>query len=79
MEAFLKEHGNKTDVGHFKFNFGKHKGKSFKEVYDTDKAYCAFLYQKLDKEKNKVLLDYIESRVTDEYQSPQNFSTPETR
>lgn len=72
MEAFLKEHSStpKFDVGHFKFNFGKHKGKTFKEVYDTDKSYCAFLYQKLDKEKNKVLLDYIETRVNQDYESP---------
>ena len=67
MEAFLREHGNKPDVGSYKFKFGKYRNKSFKEVYDTDKSYCAFLFQKLDREKNNVLLGYIEDRVAEEY------------
>jgi hypothetical protein len=71
MEAFLKEHSNKPDVGDYKFKFGKYRNKSFKEVYDTDKSYCAFLFRSLDKEKNKVLLDYIQGRVEQDYNSPQ--------
>lgn len=72
MEAFLREHGNKPDVGSYKMKFGKYRNKTFKEVYDEDKSYCAFLYQKLDKEKNKMLLDYIEQRVKGEYELEQN-------
>jgi hypothetical protein len=72
MEAFLKEHESKKDVGSYQFKFGKYRGKTFKEVYDTDKSYCAFLFQKLEKEKNKVLLDYIEGRVNDQYESNQS-------
>jgi hypothetical protein len=67
MKAFLKEYGSRPDVGSYTFKFGKYKGKSYQEVYDSDKSYCAFLYQKLDRDKNKVLLDYIEKRVKEEY------------
>jgi len=76
MEAFLKEYGNQPDVGEYRFKFGKYRNKTFKEVYETDKSYIAFLYQKLDKEKNKVLLDYIKHRVEEDYNSPQDTSTP---
>jgi len=69
MEAFLKEHSNKPDSGLYQFKFGKHRGKTFKEVFDIDKPYCAFLYRTLDKLKHKVLLDYIEQRVKEDYES----------
>jgi hypothetical protein len=71
MEAFLKEHESKKDVGSYQFKFGKYRGKTFKEVYDTDKSYCAFLYKTLDKEKNKILLDYIQERVEQDYNTPE--------
>jgi hypothetical protein len=67
MEAFLKEHSSKPDVGSYTFKFGKYKGKTYQEVYNSDKPYCSFLYQKLDKNKNQILLDYIEQRVKEEY------------
>ena len=71
MEAFLREHENKPDVGSYKFKFGKYRNETFEHVYNTDKSYCAFLFRKLDREKNKVLLDYIETRVKQEYELPQ--------
>jgi hypothetical protein len=67
MEAFLKEHGSNPDVGLYKFKFGKYKGHTYQEVYNTDKPYTAFLFQKLDKNKNQILLDYIKERVEEEY------------
>jgi hypothetical protein len=72
MEAFLKEFSSspKNDVGKYTLKFGKYRNETFEHVYNTDKSYCAFLYQKLDKEKNKVLLDYIEQRVKEDYKSP---------
>ena len=67
MDQFLEQHSNKkTDVGSYLFKFGKYKSKTFKEVFDTDKSYCAFLYQTLDKQKNRVLMEYIEKRVKEE-------------
>ena len=77
MDQFLKEHSNQKDVGSYTFKFGKYNGKTYKEVYDLDKSYCAFLYQKLDENKNKVLLDYIKQRVEKEYESPKDLMTPE--
>jgi hypothetical protein len=66
MDSFLEQHRNKSDVGSYLFKFGKYKTKSFKEVFDVDKSYCAFLYQTLDKQKNRVLMEYIEKRVKEE-------------
>ena len=77
MDQFLKEHGNKKDVGSYTFKFGKYKNKTYEEVFEIDKSYCAFLYQKLDENKNKVLLDYIKQRVEKEYESPKDLMTPE--
>lgn len=67
MDKFLEQYSNKKgDVGSYLFKFGKHRGKTFKEVFDSDKSYCAFLYRTLEKEKNRVLLNYIEERVNEE-------------
>ena len=68
MEQFLKDYsGEKPNVGKYTFKFGKYKGFTYDEVYNNHKSYVAFLYQNLDKDKNKSLIEYIEQRVKEEY------------
>ena len=70
MEAFLKRHldDKKTDedLGKKIINFGKHKGKSYKELFEIDKSYVAFVLSKFDKEKNKKFFQYMEYMINQE-------------
>lgn len=70
MEAFLKKHleDKKTDedLGKRVINFGKHKGKTYKELFETEKSYVAFILSKFDKEKNKKLFKYLEYMIENE-------------
>jgi hypothetical protein len=57
----------KKDVGDYVFKFGKYNGRSYNDVYETDKSYVHFCVTKLDPEKNKVLIEYFKQRIEEEY------------
>jgi hypothetical protein len=67
MDNFLKQHSSSRDVANYTLKFGKHKDKTFEQVYSEDKAYVAWLLQTLEQEKNGKMLDYFRQRVEQDY------------
>jgi len=59
------------DIGSYKINFGKYKGKSYKHIYDNDKSYVVFLIKKLNYETNTIMLDYFKERIETEAEPEQ--------
>ena len=57
----------KKDVGDYVFKFGKYNGRTYNDVYETDKQYIHFILNKFDKEKNKVMIEYFTRRIEEEY------------
>lgn len=58
---------NKKPVGQYIYKFGKYNGRTYDDVFDADKLYVHFVLTKLDREKNRVLIDYYKQRVEEEY------------
>lgn len=70
MEQFLNQYKNevkKFDEGETIFKFGKHKGKTYREVFETDKPYVAWLFQSMTDAKSARMLNYFRNRVEEEY------------
>ena len=72
MEKFLAKYNNKQDPGNYTFKFGKYKGSTFKQVFDDDKEYVAWLFHTLDREKNDVILSYFEERIINDNKKKKN-------
>ena len=70
MDNFLKQHSSSRDVANYTLKFGKHKDKTFEQVYSEDKAYVAWCLQTLEQEKNGKMLDYFRQRVEHDYVEP---------
>ena len=57
-------------LGQQKFNFGKHKGKTYEDVYDEDKAYVAWVLSKKTHDAAKYMksaISYYELKVKEEF------------
>lgn len=68
MEAFYKQYDKPVvPISERTFRFGKYKGKTYEEVYDTDKGYVCFVMKNLDDEKNKPLKLYFQKRIEEDY------------
>ena len=67
MIAEMNTGRNKKPVGEYTFKFGKHNGRTYDDVFEADKLYVHFVLNKLDKEKNKVLIEYYKKRIEEEY------------
>jgi hypothetical protein len=50
---------NKKDYSNYKINFGKHKGRTFKDVKDNEKDYCIWLMKNTPSDFAKLFKDYI--------------------
>jgi hypothetical protein len=70
MDNFLKQHSSIRDVANYTLKFGKHRDKTFEQVYNEDKAYVAWCLQTLEQEKNGKMLDYFRQRVEEDYVEP---------
>ena len=70
MDNFLKQHSSSRDVANYTLKFGKHRGRTFEQVYSEDKAYVAWCLQTLEQEKNGKMLDYFRQRVEEDYVEP---------
>lgn len=70
MENFLKQHSGKKEVGEYTLKFSKHKGRTFRDVYENEKAWVAWALQTLDKGKDGVVLDYFRSKIETDYHEP---------
>lgn len=46
-----------------KILFGKHKGISYRELYDNHKSYCQYILTNLKEEKNKDLFEYLKPKI----------------
>ncbi len=66
----MKQHSSSKDVANYTLKFGKHKDKTFEQVYSEDKAYVAWCLQTLEQEKNGKMLDYFRQRVEQDYVEP---------
>jgi hypothetical protein len=70
MEAFLKTHTDESKLidylGKQPIKFGKYKGKTYSELYDEDKPYCAFVLKKFDRPRNRNLFNYLEERINED-------------
>jgi hypothetical protein len=60
------------DVSAYKINFGKHKNRSFKWIYENDKSYVVFLIKKLNYETNTIMLDYFKEMIEQEAEPDEN-------
>ena len=67
MDNFLKQHRSNRDVADYTLKFGKHRGRTFEQVYSEDKAYVAWCLQALEQEKNGKMLEYFKQRVEQDY------------
>jgi hypothetical protein len=67
MIAEMNTGHTKKPIGEYTFKFGKYVNRTFDDVFDADKMYVHFCITKLDKEKNKVLIDYYKTRIEEEF------------
>lgn len=67
MIATMNTTRPKKPVGEYLYRFGKHINRTYDEVFEADKLYVHFVLNKLDKEKNKVLIEYYKQKVEEEY------------
>ena len=70
MDQFLKQF-NDTEklskpLGERTLNFGRHKGKTYDEVYDTDKSYVKWIVTTNDK-YTKLIKKYFTERIEKDY------------
>lgn len=60
MKENLQKSEEKIDVGSYLILFGKYKNiKTFKEIWEDDKPYVAYLIDVLDYQRNRFFLDYF--------------------
>ena len=72
MESFLKQFENDKPknpkpLGLFTINFGKHKGKTYKEIYENDKNYVKYIVTLKDDKYIKKIKQYFLSRIEVDY------------
>ena len=70
MESFLKQFENDKNtkpLGLFTINFGKHKGKTYKEIYDNHKDYVKYIVTLKDDKYVKRIKEYFLSRIEVDY------------
>ena len=80
MKENLKKSEEKVDVGGYKILFGKYKNiKTFKEIWEEDKPYVAYLIETLDYERNRFFLDYWMNLICDSDEVIEKKKTTRTR
>jgi hypothetical protein len=66
MQENLKKSEEQADVGGYHILFGKYKNtKTFREIFDEDKPYVAYLIECLDYDRNRFFLDYWMELICD--------------
>lgn len=67
---FLKRYSSKESgkmAGEFVLNYGKHKGKTFSEIYESDKPYVVWFVSQPESKYNKRASKYFRERIENEY------------